>query len=131
VVLQALVMKCSNILALYALLLLLLSSIVALLKTEFPNNGNTVTFTLFLNETLLMVTLILLDLLVLLNIFASSIPKLLPIDLALYFQLILSSHLLIMLLFPTTVPQFLSIFLTTLLKMHLAIIRTFGYSHKI
>jgi hypothetical protein len=110
VVLQALVMKCLNILALYVLLPLLLFSTVAFLKIEFPSNGNTVAFILFLNEIPLMVTLILLDPLVLLNISASSIPKFLPIDLALYFQLILFSHPLIMLPFLTIVPQSLFIF---------------------
>src|SRR6185436_16271517 len=41
VVLQALVMKCSNTSALNALLLLLVSLTVAFLKTEFLSNGNT------------------------------------------------------------------------------------------
>ena len=131
VVLQALVMKCSNISAPNVPLLLRLFLIAAFLKTESPSNGNTVESTLSLNETLLIVILILPDLLVLSNIFASFTPKSSPIALALYFLFILFFHLSIMLPFPTTVPQFLSIYLIILLKMLLATIRIYGYFHKI
>ena len=80
VVLQALVMKCSNTSALNALLLLLVSLTVVFLKTEFLNNKNTAEFIPFLNATPLMVILILLDPSVLLNIFTNYIPKFLQTD---------------------------------------------------